>query len=54
MKKKDGAVTDTEMLARLRSRRDFLKIMGAVGVGAAVGPNILLGRPSPRLLPVVV
>jgi hypothetical protein len=37
-----GNLPSAEALARLRSRKDFLKMMGAAGVGAAVGANILL------------
>jgi hypothetical protein len=35
-----------EMLSRLRSRQDFLKMMGAAGLGAAVGANVLLRQAS--------
>jgi hypothetical protein len=41
----DKEVTDvpsTEVLSRLSSRKDFLKVLGAAGVGAAVGSNALL------------
>jgi hypothetical protein len=37
-----GDVANTEILRRLRSRRDFLKLMGGAGIGATVGSNILL------------
>ena len=41
----DKEVTDvasTEVLSRLSSRKDFLKVLGAAGIGAAVGSNMLL------------
>src|SRR5919202_153563 len=37
-----GDVASAEVLRRLRSRKDFLKLMGGAGIGAAVGSNILL------------
>ena len=41
----DKGVTDVpgaEVLSRLSSRKEFLKVLGAAGVGAAVGSNALL------------
>jgi len=35
-------VQDAHVLARLRSRGDFLKLIGGAGVGAAVGVNVFL------------
>jgi hypothetical protein len=35
-------VQSAEMLTQLRSRSDFLKLLGGAGIGAAVGSNVLL------------
>jgi hypothetical protein len=42
MERKAGDLFGEEMAARLPTRGDFLKVMGAAGVGAAVGSNVLL------------
>jgi hypothetical protein len=42
MEKKAGETFSEGMVARLPSRSDFLKVLGAAGVGAAVGSNVLL------------
>jgi hypothetical protein len=39
----DKEVTDVpsaEVMSRLSSRKDFLKMIGAAGLGAAVGSNV--------------
>ncbi len=36
-----GAVPSAEALARLHNRKDFLKLLGAAGVGAAAGVSLL-------------
>jgi hypothetical protein len=41
----DG-VPGEELIARLRSRKEFLRIMSAAGLAAAIGPNILIGKAS--------
>ena len=35
-------IASEEIVARLHSRGDFLKVLGAAGVGAAVGSNLFL------------
>jgi hypothetical protein len=42
MDKGAGDVTGAEILRQLRSRKDFLRMAGAAGIGAAVGSNVLL------------
>ncbi len=42
MYRKAGDAVSKEMAARLHSRGDFLKVLGAAGVGTAVGSNVLL------------
>src|SRR5918997_454572 len=42
MRKRVSEAASSEVLARLHSRGDFLKTLGALGIGAAVGQNILL------------
>jgi hypothetical protein len=42
MEKRTGNVASEEILERVHSRGDFLKVLGAAGVGAAVGSNALL------------
>jgi hypothetical protein len=42
MEKNAGEAFSEEMAARLPSRGDFLKVLGAAGVGAAIGSNVLL------------
>jgi hypothetical protein len=42
MKKVPADMPDAEALAHLSSRKDFLKMAGAAGLGAALGSNILL------------
>ena len=42
MDKEVTDVTSAEVLARLSSRKDFLKMVGAAGLGAAVGSNVFL------------
>jgi hypothetical protein len=42
MQKRTSDVANEEILARLHSRGDFLKVLGAAGIGAAVGSNVLL------------
>ncbi len=46
MKERVDGVPGEELIARLRSRREFLKIMGAAGLATAIGPNILAGEAS--------
>jgi hypothetical protein len=43
MDKRVTDVTGDELLARLHSRKDFLRLMGAAGIGAAAGANVLPG-----------
>jgi hypothetical protein len=38
-----GDVPSVEMLTRLHNRRDFLKLLGAAGIGAAAGASVLPG-----------
>ena len=42
MDKGPANMPDAETLAHLRSRKDFLKMAGAAGLGAALGSNIML------------
>jgi hypothetical protein len=42
MDKEVTDVTSAEVLARLSSRKDFLKMVGATGLGAAIGSNVFL------------
>jgi hypothetical protein len=42
MDRRTDDVPSAEMLTGLRSRSDFLKLLGGVGIGAAVGSNVLL------------
>jgi hypothetical protein len=42
MDKEGTTVPIAEAMARLRSRKDFLKILGTAGMGAAIGSNVLL------------
>ncbi len=42
MENRASDVASEEIAARLHSRGDFLKVLGAAGVGAAVGSNVLL------------
>src|SRR5918997_2784485 len=43
MDKRVTDVTGDELLARLHSRKDFLRLMGAAGIGAAAGASVLPG-----------
>jgi hypothetical protein len=42
MDKEGTTVPNAEAMARLSSRKDFLKILGTAGMGAAIGSNVLL------------
>ena len=42
MEKRSSDVAREEVLERLQSRGDFLKMAGAAGLGAAIGANVLL------------
>src|SRR5215211_5174309 len=42
MNKVPADMPGAEALAYLSSRKDFLKVLGAAGVGAAIGSNVLL------------
>jgi hypothetical protein len=42
MDKEGTDVPSAEVMARLSSRKDFLKVLGAAGMGAAIGSNVLL------------
>jgi hypothetical protein len=44
MDRRAGDVPNAEMLTGLRSRGDFLKLVGGAGLGAAVGSNIVLRK----------
>ncbi len=46
MNERVDGVLGEELIARLRSRREFLKIMSAAGLAAAIGPNILTREAS--------
>jgi hypothetical protein len=42
MDREAGGLPSAEVLTGLRSRKDFLKMMGAAGIGTAVGANLFL------------
>jgi hypothetical protein len=42
MNKMPADMPGAEVLAHLSSRKDFLKMAGAAGLGAALGSNLLL------------
>jgi hypothetical protein len=42
MDREAGGLPSAEVLTGLRSRKDFLKMMGAAGLGTAVGANLFL------------
>ena len=44
MLERTNDVTNEEILGRLQSRGDFLKLLGAAGIGAATGASVLQGR----------
>ena len=44
MEKSTSDVANEEILERLRSRSEFLKLLGAAGIGAAAGASVLPGR----------
>jgi hypothetical protein len=46
MKESVDGVPGEELIARLRSRREFLKIMSAAGLAATIGPNFLTREAS--------
>jgi hypothetical protein len=43
MDKRTTGVVGDDILARLHSRKDFLKLLGAAGIGAAAGASVLPG-----------
>jgi hypothetical protein len=43
MEKRMSTVANEEILERLPSRGEFLKLLGAAGIGAAAGASMLTG-----------
>ena len=46
MEKQTRDVPSEEILKHLHSRSDFLKLLGAAGIGAAAGASATVGPPS--------